>query len=111
MRRIICDQYEFEPPDSEQSLELAIATPSHHFPDLKSLLVACEASAHNDSAPPPGWRRWQMIASHLKQFADIDMPHPNQLRGAMLICDDWNDVEVGIAFGSTLVWYHWLTTA
>jgi hypothetical protein len=29
----------------------------------------------------------------------------------MLISDEWHDLELGIAFESILVWYHWFTTA
>jgi hypothetical protein len=45
VRRICCDHYEFAPPDSEQALDLAIAAPSRHCPDLAALLAACGASA------------------------------------------------------------------
>ncbi|HET6424016.1 MAG TPA: hypothetical protein VFG20_10060 [Planctomycetaceae bacterium] len=29
----------------------------------------------------------------------------------LVLADDWDDVEVAIAAESTLVWYHWWTTA
>ncbi len=111
MRRVTCDQWEFDPPDSEQSLELAIAAPSRHCPDLAALLAECGASARDGPPPPSGWPRWREVAVHLERFAGVSLPPPPQVRAAVLLCDDWNDVELGVAFGSVLVWYHWSTSA
>ena len=111
MRRLSCDQDEFDPPESEQSLELAISSPSRRQPNLTALLIACGASVCNGAPPPTGWHRWQTIANHLRRFAAVDLPHPSQLREAMLLRDDWDDVELGVAVGSLLIWYHWSTTA
>jgi hypothetical protein len=111
VRRLSCDQDEFDSPESEQSLELAITSPSRRQPDLAALLIACGASACIGPRPPPGWHRWQTIADHLRRFASVDLPHPTQLREAMLLRDDWDDVELGVAAGSLLIWYHWSMTA
>lgn len=108
MRRIFCDQYEFDPPGSEQSLELALTSPTRHCPDLAALLLASGASSQ--SGPPPhGWVRWDEVAAHLERFAGV-IPHPTQARVAVLLRDDWNDLELGVAFESVLVWYHWSTS-
>lgn len=61
VRRVLCGQWEFDPPDSEQGLELAIAAPSRHNPDLSALLAACGASARH-GPPPVGWVRRVAVA-------------------------------------------------
>ena len=53
MRWAICDQAEFDPPDSEQSLEISIAAPSRHCPDLSALLASSGASATSGPCPRP----------------------------------------------------------
>ena len=111
MRRVSCDQYEFDPPDSEQSLELAIAAPSSHCPDLRTLLRACGASSDQGPSAAAGWPRWSMVAEHLARFAGLELPRPTGLRQTLLLRDDWDDVELGVAYGSLLVWYHWSTSA
>ncbi len=111
MRRVCCDQYEFTPPDSEQALDLALAAPSRHCPDLAALLAACGASAQDGPPPPAQWVRWGEIAAHLERFAAVSLPHPTQMREAVLLRDDCDDVELGVAFGSVLIWYHWSTSA
>src|SRR5688572_8799752 len=102
MRRISCDQYEFDSPDSEQSLELAIASPSSHCPDLAALLDACGASAIMSPAPPSNWIHWSKIADHLHRFAGIELPRRELWREVVLISDERNDLELGVAFESTL---------
>src|SRR3954468_21007777 len=52
VRRISCDQFEFDPPDSEQSLELALSDPRQHQA-LRSLLAECGASANPGTPPEP----------------------------------------------------------
>jgi hypothetical protein len=111
MRRVSCNLYEFDPPDSEQALEVALAAPSRDCPDLAALLAACGASALAGRPPPADWARWGQITAHLHRFAAVAVPDPTQLRAAVLLRDDWDDVELGIALDSVLVWYHWSTSA
>jgi hypothetical protein len=103
VRRLSCDQYEFDPPGSEQALDLAIASPSRLCPDLAALLLACGASAQDGPPPPADWVRWGEVAAHLERFAGVALPHPTQVRAAVLLRDEWDDVELGVAFGSVLL--------
>jgi hypothetical protein len=111
MRRISCDPFEFDTPDSEESLELAIASPSYYCPDLRSLLIACGASATHGPTIAVDWPRWRTIALYLPRFGGLELPRPTAIRESVLLRDEWDDVEVGLAYGSVLVWYHWSTTA
>lgn len=111
MRWVLCDQFEFDPPDAEQKLDMAVATASRHCPDLTTFLAACGASAREGLVKPQGWNRWRQISEHLSRFAGVDLPHPSQIQQMVILRDEWDDVEVGITNGSVFVWYHWLTTA
>jgi len=110
MRRVICDEFEFNSPDSEQTVELAIASKSPYCPDLTSLLSRCGASAYSGSQPPVDWPQWPEVAEHLNRFAALELPHPSQL-SAVLLRNNWDDVELAVEYGSVFVWYHWSTTA
>ena len=111
MRRVSCDQYEFDPPDSEQTLDLAIASSSCHYPHLASLLAKCGASSPNGSSLPVDWPRWPEVVTQLSRFAGLELPPLSQLREAVLLQDDCGEVEIAVAFGTTFVWYHWSTSA
>lgn len=111
MRRITCDQDEFGVPESEQSLSLAIATPSRSCPDLQAFLLACEKSELPRQPLVSNLQRWQQIAAHLKEFANLELPPQEHMRETWMISDDWNNVELVLAFDAVFVWYHWSTSA
>ncbi|WP_425395461.1 hypothetical protein [Aeoliella sp.] len=111
MRRITCDQDEFEVPESEQSLSLAVSAASRRCPDLEAFLAACEKSDLPRRALPAKWHRWQQVALHLQRIAFLDLPAQEHLRESRVASDDWNDVELVLAFDSVFVWYHWCTSA
>lgn len=110
MRRISCDQFEFDPPDSEQSLELAIARPSQPR-GFRAFLTGCGASAPGGPPPDPGWRRWEQVRDHVRRFAGIELPHLGGCREVTLLRDEWNGLEVGPSCGPHLLWYYWSTGA
>src|SRR6188472_1231184 len=110
MRRLSFDQHEFEQSESEESLELAISDPRQH-PELKSFLTDCGASSQEGAVPSQGWPRWHTVVEHLRKFAGIELPHPTQCRTILVICDDWDDLELEVEAGPHLIWYHWFTTA
>lgn len=109
MRRLSFDQYEFDPPDSEQALDLAISYLGRHR-GLEVFLDECGVS-RTRLPLPPNWARWSAAAEHLRAFAGIELPQPSKWREAVLLCDEWNDLELGIAIDSLLIWYHWSTSA
>ncbi len=110
MRRIHCDPYEFDPPDSEQTLDLAIAAPSKRLPNLAALFA--EVKTPNAQRLPPLDRdQWRVVASHLAEFAGVSVPDPSAVRDAIVLQNDPDAVEIGIEFGSYLVWYRWFSSA
>ncbi len=110
MRRLSFDRDEFDPPDSEQSLDLVISSPTRHA-DLSLFLAECGASAVDGQPPCPGWPRWHEVAELLRRFAGLELPHPSKCHAILLIRDEWNDLEMAITVGTVVIWYHWLTTA
>lgn len=110
MRRITCDQYEFDPPDSEQCLELALSNATR-YPDLGAFLEACGASASPGRVLELGWGDWEMVQAHLRRFAGLELPDLGECREAVLIRNDWDDIELAIRAGDDAIWYHWFTTA
>lgn len=110
VRRITCDQFEFAAPESEQSLELALSYSRQH-PELEAFLAACGASALSGSSPGPAWDRWERVREHLRRFAGLELPYIDKRRVILLLRDDWNDVELAIAANTSLIWYHWSTSA
>jgi hypothetical protein len=110
MRRLSFDQFEFDSPCSEQSIEIAVATPSQYL-YLESFLADCGAS--DSTGPPitPSWMKWNVTADDFHRRAGIELPHPSQWRESALIDDEWNDLEIAVAAESILIWYHWYTTA
>jgi hypothetical protein len=109
MRRLSFDQDEFDTSSSEESLDLAISSPTRHS-NLAIFLKEC-GPCRSGAPLPPGWPLWWKVAEHLRRFAGLELPHPSKWREALLMCDEWNDLEVAIAFDAVLVWYHWSTSA
>ena len=71
MRRIECDHLEFDPPGSEQSLSLAIASPSDQMPSLAELVSHCGASGTEGSGIPAEWPNWPKVSSHIEKFSGM----------------------------------------
>jgi hypothetical protein len=110
MRQLQLDQYELDPPESEQSLRIAISTPRQHS-TVGAFLVACGASATQGPAVGLDWPKWHVVSAHLRQHARLDLPHRTKVRDTVLLRDHWDEVELAIVYGDVLVWYHWGTTA
>jgi hypothetical protein len=110
MRRLHFDDYEFDPRESEQSLEVAISSSRQH-PNLGMFLTECGSSAIAGPPISPGWARLTQVSDHLRMLAGLELPHPSRWRESVLLRNEWDDLELGIAAGPVLVWYHWFTTA
>jgi hypothetical protein len=110
MRRLYFDQFEFNPPESEQELELVISSSGQHR-DLQALLSTCGASATSANPPAANWTRWQQVAEHLRSLAQLELPHQSQWHEITLLRDEWDELEIGIAVGPFIICYHWQTSA
>jgi hypothetical protein len=110
MRRLSWDQYEFNSPSSEQSLEVAISSRTQHR-DLSSFLLACMASAQSGPPIRHGWPNWQSVMSDLQKHVGLAPTHPSEFRESILLSDEWNLRELAFEAGPLLVWYRWSTSA
>jgi hypothetical protein len=114
MRRLHCDQDEFYPRGSEQSLDLAI-TSTRGYRDLDAFLADGRVpvrSAYPGAgvAAPPRWDGWNGIIEHLLLFAGIDLStlRPREVR---IFAEEWNWVAVAASVGDWYFWYSWETSA
>jgi hypothetical protein len=117
MRRLHCDQDEFYPRESEQSLDLAI-TSTRGYRDLDAFLADDRVLVRYLGAPgmvggvaaPPRWDRWSGIIEHLLLFAGIDLStlRPREVR---VFADEWNCLAVAASIGDWYFWYCWETSA
>jgi hypothetical protein len=105
MRRIQIDPAEFDPPSSEQHLDLAISSSKR---TVVQFLSDCGASKPSGSTPGESWGRRTEVLSNVRQFAGIEIGREAVLT---LLNDEWNDLEAVIESGDGLIWYHWYTTA
>ena len=110
MQRIYCDSYELDGLGSETELELFISTHKQHG-DLKQFLLACQVDISRAIVIPAYWANHVEVGRHLKQFANIELPHPAQWREGLLFQDEWNERSIAIDVADKLIWYQWTTSA
>lgn len=109
MRRLEFDYDEFDPPEGENFLQIAIAT-RKQCPQLADFLDRCGASTHAGSLATPQWPRWPEIVESLRSRAQFELP-PRQECDVTILNYEWNDLEIVICTESTMIWYHGWTTA
>jgi hypothetical protein len=109
MRRLSFDQYEFDSPSSEESLNLAISSTWQHR-DLAAFLMECGANGRHSSQPSGDWDRWSEVVEYTHRFASLHLP-PLSACHVLWLSEDWNELELVVETGSLFVWYHWWTTA
>lgn len=109
-----CDQDEFPPPDSEETLDL-VFTSTRGYRDLAAFLAdrrvpVQQAHAGAAVAAPPRWAQWDRIIEHLVLFAGIDLSTvpPREVR---IFADEWNWLAVAASVGDWYFWYSWQTSA
>jgi hypothetical protein len=115
MRTLSFDQYEFDPPDSEQGLVISIAVRDERtFPDVAAFAHAVWSDEAPERLPSPVSFAEEIgpgnVRAYLRQYAGIELPTPCDWP-TYVRCDDWNDWEAVLAGPSLFVRYHWWTTA
>jgi hypothetical protein len=115
MRTLTFDQWEFEPPDGEQRLEISIAAKSDRaYANVAAFAGAVYGikSAGKLSSPVsftehigPG-----NIRAYLQRYAGVKLPTPCNWP-THVISNDWNDFDAVLAGPATFIRYHWWTTA
>ncbi|WP_162043316.1 hypothetical protein [Undibacterium sp. YM2] len=91
-------------------MEIIISTHKQHG-DLKQFLLAFQVDISKAIAIPTSWENHSEIGLHLKQFANIELPHSAQWRAGFLFQDEWDERRVAIDVADKLIWYQWTTSA
>jgi hypothetical protein len=115
MRTLTFDQFEFDPPDAEEALEISIATKrDRSFPDVvafASAVLGCDAPG---KLPPPiafrEWGRSAGVRAYLQRHASVVLPDSCNWP-TYIMSDDWDDWDALIVGPDMLIRYHWWTTA
>lgn len=115
MRTLSFDQFEFDPPEGEEGLEVAIVTKRDRpFPDLFVFAASMWGPDVASALPEPVAFKEKLgpgnIREYLKQYADLELPMPCEWP-TYILCDDWNDWDAIIAGPDLWIRYHWSTSA
>lgn len=115
MRRFFFDQFEFDHPDSEVSLELWMAARSRFpYPDLRSFVASTAtvevANALRPAQPFPEPGYGGMVRAYLARFAGVSVPTPCDWLTYELINDacDW---DAAFEAPGLFIRFHWWSTA
>lgn len=112
MRKHSFDFFEFEPPESEQFLDLAFAS-KRQYADLQEFLADCGAldESLRSSSGSGNWQETtEYVRAYLRKCLGIELPLTNGSQPTVL-SKEWNDVEVSMETPEEFVWFHWWTTA
>jgi hypothetical protein len=115
MRTLIFDQFEFDPPDSEEALEISIAAkgkfPFSEVQDFAAAIIGIDAA--KDFSQATSFDEsfgYGLIRDYLRKYADISLPSPCNWPTYIMVHD--NDEWDGIIEGpSIFIRYHWSTSA
>jgi hypothetical protein len=115
MRTLSFDQFEFDPPDSEQALVISIAARDEHiFPDVADFARAVwgDEDPGKLSRPVPFAEDIGPgnVRAYLRQYAGVALPTPCHWP-TYVLADEWNDWEAVLAGPTIFLRYHWWTTA
>jgi len=108
LRRLTIDSEEFDSRNSEQFLELAIASRSEHR--SLSEFTALHSTSDASNPLPSDWKQWDWICWNVAKFLEVILPPISECR-VDIIGEEWDDVELAIETPTERIWYHWWTTA
>jgi hypothetical protein len=115
MRTLTFDQWEFEPPDGEERLEISIAAKDERaYSSVAAFAGAVYGikSAGKLSSPVPFTDAIGPgnVRAYLARYAGVKLPTPCTWP-THVISDDWNDFDAVLAGPTTFIRYHWWTSA
>jgi hypothetical protein len=109
------DQFEFEEPQSEEMLEVAVASRSGFpFPSVAEF-VACAvgqqaARALIAATPFEGLSEKSTVRKYLGQFTNVQLPSPCEWP-TYVLRDVWNECHYILCSPNGFVSYRWTTSA
>jgi hypothetical protein len=115
MRTLTFDQFEFNPPDSEENLHLWIAAKGDlPFPDVRSFVASAmsveAASALRWPIPFSDSFGYGMVREYLLRFAGVAVP-PACVWPTYLLLDDDQEWDGVFEADGLFIRYHWWSTA
>ena len=112
MYTIVANQFEFDPPDSEQDLTIVVGC-APEFKTIASFLAACEESTRADESGIESTLCAQLTRKEIIDTLDRFIPRVTVPRAAQVYTfnDEWDDRELLICWPGRYIWYHWYTTA
>ena len=119
MRTLTFDQWEFDPPDAEEGLEISIAARNDLlYPSVVAFARAaqCIGSDGDLAAPIPfdeglgGANGPGHVRTYLQRYAGVTLPTPCDWP-THVIANEWNDFDAVLVGPTTFIRYHWSTTA
>lgn len=116
MRSIKIDQYEFDDPGSEESLEIDLSQQSRFpHPNVKAFVGSTVGVAATSSLgePAPFYRNAHrsQVADYLKRFAGVDVPAHSDWLTYELDKESWDQVHLVICAPGIFIRYQWSTSA
>src|ERR1700749_3889888 len=119
MRTLTFDQWEFDPPDGEEGLEISIAAKNdflypnvvafaravHGFNFGENLVAPVPFTEELGAAKGPGH-----VRTYLEPYAGLQLPATCDWP-THVVSNDWNDFDAVLVGPTMYVRYHWSTTA
>ena len=119
MRTLTFDPWEFDPPDAEEGLDLHCceersfvserggvrARAAHGIKSDESLAAPLAFAEELGAANGPGH-----VRTYLQRYAGVTLPTPCDWP-THVISNEWNDFDAVLVGPTTLIRYHWSTTA
>jgi hypothetical protein len=116
VRSIKIDQFEFDDPGSEESLEIDLSRKSRFpHPDVKAFVASAVgvAAASSLGNPVPFYSNSHrsQVAEYLKRFAGVDVPTHCDWPTYELEKESWDQAHLIICTPGVFVRYQWSTSA
>ncbi|MGJ7527470.1 hypothetical protein [Variovorax sp. GB1P17] len=110
------DQFEFDDPGSEESLEIDVSSQSRFpHPDVKAFVRSTVDVSHASALdePMPFYRVADRacVSDYLKRFAKVDVPPHCDWPTYLLSKDSWDETHLVICGPTTFIRYHWSSSA
>lgn len=116
MRSLRIDQFEFDDPGSEESLEIDVSSNSKFpHPDVKAFIGSTvDASCASVLAEPMPFYRLTdraRVSEYLMRFAKVDIPPHCDWPTYLLSTDSWDETHIVICGPTSFIRYSWSTSA
>ena len=115
MQTHVFGPYEFESPESEQTLRIAMAKRLEHR-DTAEFERSCARESQYPCSPLPSplpleqFHRFVEVRAHVERFDCLPEP-VDDLSVVAVLSDEWNDLDLLLESPSRRYWLHWDTTA